>query len=118
MSAKNVTTAKAYYNALNNKNIDDVGHCLHPEIHLISPLTDITGKESVLKAISGYMTILNNLTVRTACGTDDQVILVYDYMVNIPNAQQSTLHAAVLMHFKDDLIDCIELFFDARPFAQ
>lgn len=118
MSIKNITTAKAYYNAINNKNITDIEHYLHPEVHLISPLTNITGKNAVLNAISGYMTILNNLTVRTACGTDDQVMLVYDYMVNIPNAQQSTLHAAVLMHFKDDLIDRIELFFDARPFAQ
>lgn len=115
MSTKNIAIAKAYYKALNDKNIAAAEQYLHPEIHFISPLTNITGKELVLNAVKGYMTVLKSLTVRTACGSDDQVMLVYDY--DVVFAPTDTLHAAVLMNFKDNLIIRIELFFDARPFS-
>lgn len=115
MSKKNIGVAKAYYLAVNNKNISEVEKYVHPSVELISPLTHITGKESVVNAVKGYMTVLKSLAVRTACGTDDQVLLVYDY--DVVFAPSSTLHAAVLMDFKDDLIARIELFFDARPFS-
>lgn len=115
MPVKNVAIAKAYYLAVNNKNITEVEKYLHPNIQLISPLTHITGKELVLNAVKGYMTALKSLNVRTVCGSEDQVMLVYDY--DLSSTPDSSLRAAVLMNFTDDLIARIELFFDARPFS-
>jgi hypothetical protein len=117
MSAHNIATALAYYKAINHKTIGEVEHTLHPDIQLISPLTHTIGKEAVLNAVKGYMGIVKSLNVRTACGSEDQVMLVYDYSVNVGPKHGEPLHAAVLMQFKDDLIIRIELFFDARPFA-
>jgi hypothetical protein len=115
MSEKNIATAKAYYLAVNNKNVSDVEKTLHPEVQLLSPLASIEGKESVLNAVKRFMTVFNKLTIRTACGSEDQVLLVYDLDCPEPIGHVRT---AVLMNFKDDLIARIELFFDARPFEK
>lgn len=115
MPRKNLTIAKAYYLAVNNKNLSDVEKYLHPNIQLISPFTNIMGKESVLNAVKGFMTVFKTLTIRTECGSEDQVMLVYN--LDCP-APIGFLAAAVLMNFKDDLIVRIELFFDARPFER
>jgi hypothetical protein len=78
-------------------------------------LANVVGKESVLNAVKGFMTVFRTLTVQTICSSRDQVMLVYD--LDCP-APIGFLRAAVLMHFKDDLIAQIELFFDARPFEE
>lgn len=115
MPGKNLTIAKAYYLAVNNKNLSAVERYLHPHVHLISPFTHVTGKEQVLEAVKRFMVVFKTLTVQTACGCADQVMLVYD--LDCP-APIDFLRAAVLMNFSDDLITRIELFFDTRPFER
>ncbi len=45
MSQKNIASAVAYYQAMSNKDISVMEKYLHPEIHLIGPLADITGNK-------------------------------------------------------------------------
>jgi hypothetical protein len=115
MSEKNLIIAKAYYLALNNKNLSEVEQYLHPHIQFISPFANIEGKEAMINAVKGFMTIVKKLTIRTECGSGDQVMLVYD--LESPEPIGSS-RAAVLMNFKDGLIARFELFFDARPFER
>ena len=69
MTEKNIISAKAYYQAIGNKNLVEVEKYLYPQVHFVGPLAEMAGKESVLKAVKGFMTIFKTLTVRAACGS-------------------------------------------------
>ena len=111
MNEHNVTIAKAYYEAMSNKNLSDVAKYLHDEVELIGPMSHVKGKEAVLDAAKQYSIHLNKINVRAACESGDQAILVYD--VDFP-APLGILPAASLMTFQDDLIIRVELFYDTR----
>ncbi len=113
--SQNITIARDYYTAVNNKDLATVAKCLHPNIHFISPFANIVGKEPMLQAVEGFMTLFNTLTIQTVCDSETNVMLVYD--LDCP-APIGLLRTAVLMHFKDNLIVRLELFFDPRPFQQ
>lgn len=112
MSEKNVASAVAYYQAMNRKDLSVIEKYLHPEVRLIGPLADITGKGEVLNSVKHFLTIFNKLTIRAQCGAENQVMLAYD--LDCPSLI-GILQAAVLISFRDDLISRIELFFDPRP---
>lgn len=78
MSERNVTSAVAYYQAINNKDLSVIEKYLHPEVRLISPLADITGKDAVLNSVKRFLAIFNKLTIRAQCSNGDQVMLAYD----------------------------------------
>lgn len=115
MSEKNVATAIAYYQAMDNKDLSALEKHLHPEVRLIGPLADITGKDAVLNSVKHLMALFNKLRVRTQFGAGDRVMLAYD--IDFP-APIGISRAAVLLTFQDDLIIRYELFFDARPFEK
>ena len=115
MSEKNVETAVAYYQAMNNKDISSLEKYLHPDVRLINPLADIIGKDAVLKAVKHLFTVFNKLTIRAQFGTGDQAMLVYD--IEFP-APIELCRTAVLLTFQEGLIIRYELFFDARPFEK
>ena len=111
----NVLTAKNYYQAMNEKDLDQVERLLHPEVELVGPLISVSGKPGVLDAANRFQAGVNGITVRSSFGGEDQVALVYDADFGLPIGICRT---AVLMSFKDFLIARIELFFDPRPFEQ
>ena len=115
MSEKNIASAVAYYQAMNNKDISAVEKYLHPEVRLIGPLADISGKEGVLNSIKYLIAAFNKLTIRAQFGAGEQVMLAYD--IDFP-APIGISRAAVLLTFQDGLIIRYELFFDARPFEK
>ncbi len=113
MSEKNIATALAYYQAMNNKDLSEIEKYLHSEVQLIGPLANLKGKEAVLNSIKHLITFFNKLTIRAQFGAEDQVMLAYD--IDFP-APMGVSRAAVLLTFQDGLIIRYELFFDARPF--
>lgn len=115
MSEKNIATALAYYQAMNNKDLSALEKYLHSEVQLIGPLAEITGKEAVLGAVKHLLTAFNKLTIRTQFSAGEQVMLVYD--IDFP-APIGVSRAAVLLTFQEGLIIRYELFFDARPFEK
>lgn len=112
MSEKNITSAVAYYQAMSNKDLSIMGKYLHPQVQLIGPLADITGKAAVLNSIKHFLGIFNKLTVRAKFGEGDQVMLAYD--LDCP-APIGLYRGAVLLTFQEGLIIRYELFYDARP---
>jgi len=111
MSEKNLEIAVAYYQAINNKDPETAGAYLHPDVKLISPLAILSGKDSVLEALRGFTQRCNKVVIRAQFGSDNQVMLALD--VEFP-APIGNLRAAVLMTFKDNLIQVNEMFYDGR----
>lgn len=113
MPQNNTQTALNYYNALNNRDINALSTYLHPQVHLISPLSEITGADAVSAAAKDFASFFNSLIVREHFEEAGRVMIVYDLDCPLP---VSTLRTAVLMTFKDGLIASIELFFNPEPF--
>ena len=113
MNTSNVAIAEAYYAAMVEKNITKMGKYLHSDIQLIGPFGKTIGKQAVLEA-AGKSTPLS-ITIRAKFGSEDQVMLAYDWEFNEPIG---ILRAAALMTFRNGLIVNNELFFDTRPFMQ
>jgi hypothetical protein len=109
-----IQTAEAYYQAMNDKNLDKVKSYLHPDAKLISPMAGEAQSDSMLDAISRFMTSLNSIKIRSKCESGNQVMLAVDVEFPPPIGQ---LRSAVLMTFQDNLIVSVELFHDTKPFA-
>ncbi len=112
---KNLALAESYYHHMLQKNFAAMGGCLHPEVHLISPLDEVFGKEAVVSAAENLSQILGDIKMRSKFASGNHVMFAYDFMFSEPIAK---LRAAVLMEFKDQLISKIELFYDGRPFEE
>ena len=65
MAENNV--AFAYYQAMSEKNISEVGKYLHPHVTFRSPLAKLDGKEAVLEAIRRFVEGFKLFTIRAKC---------------------------------------------------
>ncbi len=112
MPNKNLVSAVAYYQAMNNKDLTTIEKYLHANVRLISPLAEVTGKEAVLNSVKHFLPVFNKLTIRAQFSSGDQVMLAYD--LDCP-APIGLYRGAVLLTFQEGLIARYELFYDARP---
>ncbi len=112
---KNIDAAINYYRCMLAKDFEGMEAYLHPEVALTSPLSTISGKEVVVEAAQSLTDILKDIVFRSKLGANNQVMLAYNFILTEPIGM---LRAAVLIHFKDELIYSIELFFDSKPFEQ
>ncbi len=102
-----MTIGEAYYTALGAKNINEVEKYLHQDVQFSDPQETVNGRKSVLEAANRFMNIFHSLTIRTKLASEDQVMIVYEVMI-----QDKPLKAASLLSFQDGLISKIELFYD------
>lgn len=107
-----VTVAEAYYQAMNEKNFSKLEKFLHPEIHFLTPLGEVKGKEPFLQSIKNFCKEIHGVTVRAAFGGKDQAMIAYNAHFPDPIG---TFPAAALMTVKEGLITRLELFYDGRP---
>ena len=115
MTQRNVASAEAYYKAMNDKDVSGMARHLHPDIRLVTPMEELTGKDAVLEAARRLLNFIQSIEVRAKFGSEDQAMLTYDMKFAEP---VGVCRAAALMTFKDGLIVRNELFFDARPFGK
>ncbi len=106
-----ITIAQNYYTAMGEKNIEETGKYLHPDVQCIGPLGEMIGKAAVLGAAKGLFLFFRTITIRATFGSGDQVMMAYD--LDCP-APMGNFRVAALLTIKDDLITQIELFYDAR----
>ena len=109
----NLAIAEAYYNHMLKKNFDAMEQCLHPDVHFISPLAEMSGRGDVAKSARNLSNILASIEIRAKFSSGNQIMFAYDFMFPQPIGK---LRSAVLMEFKDNLISKIELFFDGSLF--
>lgn len=113
MAEHNVTLARAYYKAMNDKDLSAIAKFFDPNIQFTSPMGTLNGKEAILANINGFITAFKSLAVNFACGSNDQVLLVYTLEL-LPS--MTKIKVASHITIKDGLIISIELFYDPRPF--
>lgn len=115
MTERNVSSAIAYYKAMNDKDVPGMGRYLHPDVQLMSPMEHLTGKEAVLEAAKKLSRHIQSIKMHAKFGSEEQAMVSYDMNFAEPIG---VCRAAALMTFTDGLIARNELFFDARPFAK
>jgi ketosteroid isomerase-like protein len=115
MSNRNLTLAESYLAAWQKKDLEGIGKHLHPDVHFKAPMSETTGKQAFLAASQRIFPILLSLAVRYSFASGDRVVAIYDFNCAAPIGVCRT---AELITFQDGLISDVELFFDARPFAQ
>ncbi len=109
----NLIIAETYYHSMLEKNFDAMEKCLQPNVHFISPLAEMSGKDAVVEAAEKLSDRLEGIEIRAKFSSGNQIMLAYDFMFPKPIGK---LRAAVLMEFQNKLISKIELFFDGEPF--
>ncbi|MDP3533552.1 MAG: nuclear transport factor 2 family protein [Alphaproteobacteria bacterium] len=115
MAKSNVEIAKEYCTSMREKNLEKIAIYLHPDVEFLGPLSEVKGKEKYCEMLKGFMDFFKNYDVRVICGLEDQVMMAYDVEFFEPAI---TTRTAALLTIQDNLIQRIELFFDARPFEK
>ncbi|MDP1723648.1 MAG: nuclear transport factor 2 family protein [Alphaproteobacteria bacterium] len=113
MAKSNVEIAKEYCTSMSEKNIEKIATYLHPDVEFLGPLSEVKGKEKYCETLKGFMDLFKTYDVRVICSSEDHVMLAYDVEFFEPAI---TVRTAALLTIQDNLIQRIELFFDARPF--
>jgi hypothetical protein len=101
MTEKNVASAVAYYKAMADKNLTGTARHLHPDVRLVTPMEELTGKEAVLEAAKRLLPLINSIRVHAKFGSEDQAMLTYDMDFAEPIG---VCRAAALITFKDGQI--------------
>lgn len=114
-SGSNLANAESYYREMLAKNFDAMAKRLHPNVHFIGPLAEMSGRDAVVEAATNLSGLLTDIEIRAKFSSGDQIMFVYDFMFPKPIGK---LRASVLMDFDDGLISRIELFYDGRPFEE
>lgn len=96
-----------------NKDFDTVSSYLHDEVHLLSELAELDGKENVMHAGKAFAEIIQDINIRSKFANDNQVMLTYDITFPEP---VGTCRAAGLLNFENGKIKRIELFYDTKIF--
>ena len=115
MNQNNITSAKAFYTAMAEKNIGAMEKYLAPDVQLITPMATLQGKEAYLGAVTNFAAFFKTLTIREAFEGEDKAVIVYDLECPAPIGKSP---AVALMTFREGLIIKNELFHDTSPFAK
>ena len=75
MAERNVASAEAYYKAMNDKDLSGMARHLHPDVRLVTPMEELTGKEAVLEAAKRLLPLINTIKVHAKFGSEDQAML-------------------------------------------
>jgi len=115
MTQNNVASAKAFYTAMAEKNVNAMEKYLAPDVHLITPLATVQGKAAYLAAVTNFTAFFKTLTIREAFGEEDKTLVVYDLECPAPVGKSP---GAALITFRDGLIIKNELFHNTSPYRK
>lgn len=104
----NTARAQLYYKAMAEKNSAEVEKYLHPDVSLVGPYGEKTGKEIVFPAAQKFMQMFKGVEIHSCFGSGEHVVITYDLLECGQTAQ--ALRAASVMTFKDGFIIKNELF--------
>ena len=78
MTEKNVASAVAYYKAMADKDLAAMARHLHPDVRLVTPMEELTGKDAVIQAAERLLNFIQGIKVHATFGSEDQAMLSYD----------------------------------------
>lgn len=111
MSDNNLAIVLAYYEAINDNNPSLAAEKLADNVQIISPLATKNGKIDVVKALKGFCSVVEHVTITAKFTSENQVMLAYDMLFPKPIGN---LRAAGLLNVDQGLITSIELFYDGQ----
>lgn len=111
MDNKTVARTREFYTLMSEKKITPLANYLHQDIHFITPLATLSGKEAYLQAARKFASAFNTVTIHTIFGSENQAVMIYD--VELP-APIGKFRAAAILTFENSLIRELELIYDAR----
>ena len=115
MNQNNMAIAQTFYTAFGEKNVESMEKYLHPDVQLITPLSNLQGKEAYLEAVKSFMAFFKALSIRATFGEGDQAVVVYDLDCSGGIGKTS---GVALMTFQEGMITRNELFHDTSPYTK
>ena len=107
----NLEIVRAYYDAINRKQVDVAADQLAEHVEIHSPLGSKYRKADMVEALKGFATLVQQITMTTEYPVDDHIMLAYDMLFPEPIG---VLRAARLIKLHQQKIVHIELFYDAQ----
>ncbi len=112
-SSKALAIARAYVQAIAERNVDAIMAISAPDVVCTSPIGQTTGIERFRAFQEGFARMITNLTVLAVHGDDSQAVVVYDVETHpVPHAV-----TAELLVVKGGKIVSTNVIYDATPFA-
>jgi hypothetical protein len=72
MSDGNLASAEAYYRAMSAKDLSEMARYLHPDVRLVTPIEELSGREAVLEAARRLLPLIQSIEVRAKFGSEDR----------------------------------------------
>ena len=112
-TGKALQIARAYVDAIANKDVETILSVSADDVVCTSPLRQTTGIERFRAFHEGFARMITKLTVLAVHGDDKQAVVVYDVETNpIPHAV-----TAELIRVEDGKLASTNVIYDATPFA-
>jgi len=116
MAEQNATAAKiarAYGEAMSNKDVDAIVKISADDIVCTSPIGKTTGVAAFRGFQEGFARMIKKLDIRAAYGDETQAVLIYAVETHpVPHSL-----VAELIQIKDGKIVSTEVIYDATPYA-
>ncbi|WJE30648.1 nuclear transport factor 2 family protein [Bacillus altitudinis] len=106
--------ARAYFDAMANKDIDKIMSLASDEIICNSPVGQLVGTQSFRGFQEGFARMINKLTLVAAFGNDEQAVIIYE-SETIP-VKNSTVVEYIIV--KNGKMASTQVIYDATPFQE
>lgn len=103
--------AKAYFEAMANKDIEKLMTLVSDKVTTTSPLGNLEGRESFQNFAEGFARMINKLTLITAFGDNKEAVIVYhSNTIPVPDAT-----VAEYIVVEDNKISSVQVIYDGTP---
>ena len=103
-----------YYSAWQQKNLEGILGCLHPDIAFKSPNGTMQGRDAYAAAARRFLSLVDRIEVRKTFTAANAAMVAVDFYCIEPIGLCPT---AERLELRDGLIVEDELYFDTAPFA-
>ncbi|WP_214474453.1 nuclear transport factor 2 family protein [Mesorhizobium sp. dw_380] len=113
-NGKAMTIAQAYFDAMSNKNADQIVSISANDVVCISPVGELQGVQAFRSFQEGFASMIKALTLLAAFGDDEHAVIVY-------NAETYPVPSAVVAEhvvIKNGKIASTTVIYDGMPFAE
>lgn len=113
-NGKALTIAQAYFDAMANKDVEQIASISAEDVVCISPVGERQGAQAFRGFQEGFASMIKNLTLLAAFGDDDHAVIVYNAETYpVPNAVVAE-HVVI----KNGKLASTTVIYDGTPFAE
>jgi hypothetical protein len=108
---ENMRIAEAYLAAIHTRDIQAVGHTLHPDLHAVGPTGEVHNRAGFLETLGKVVAHSQGVDITARMASGNQTFYMYNLVFAAPAAPLRT--AALMTHHEDGRIKKIEIIADA-----